>query len=331
MGYLVKQADRAPAVTAPVPVDESLPRACVIGAGSSGIAAAKQLYLAGIPFDCFERGHDVGGNWVFDNSNGSRPATRASRSTPRARGWPTPTSRCPSDYPPYARHDQVAAYFDAYVDHFGFRDTITFGTTVEEVTRAADGRWDVRITGPDGTETRTYDAVLVANGHHWDARWPEPAYPGRLRRRADARPRLPLPRPARRARRRRGGRRQLRDGHRGRVLLRGAHDDVVGAPHRVGAPQVLPRQAERPGSAPARLGAVVGDRAAPADRRDRRGEHDEVRTARAHAQARPVAPRAVGDGSASAWRRARSPRGPRSSGSTATASSSSTAPAPRRT
>ena len=22
------------------------------------------------------------------------------------------------------------------------------------------------------------DAVLVANGHHWDARWPEPAYPG---------------------------------------------------------------------------------------------------------------------------------------------------------
>ncbi len=26
-------------------------------------------------------------------------------------------------------------------------------------------------------ETR-YDAVLVANGHHWDARWPEPPFPG---------------------------------------------------------------------------------------------------------------------------------------------------------
>jgi cation diffusion facilitator CzcD-associated flavoprotein CzcO len=25
---------------------------------------------------------------------------------------------------------------------------------------------------------RAYDAVLVANGHHWDARWPDPAYPG---------------------------------------------------------------------------------------------------------------------------------------------------------
>ncbi|HEY0645955.1 MAG TPA: NAD(P)-binding protein, partial [Nocardioides sp.] len=70
MAYLVKQSHRAPAVTAPVPVDESLPRACVIGAGSSGIAAAKQLYLAGIPFDCFEKGHDIGGTWVYDNSNG---------------------------------------------------------------------------------------------------------------------------------------------------------------------------------------------------------------------------------------------------------------------
>jgi cation diffusion facilitator CzcD-associated flavoprotein CzcO len=25
---------------------------------------------------------------------------------------------------------------------------------------------------------REYDVVLVANGHHWDARWPEPAFPG---------------------------------------------------------------------------------------------------------------------------------------------------------
>jgi hypothetical protein len=53
MPYFVKQYHRAPPVTETVPVDESLPRACVIGAGSSGIAAAKQLYLAGVPFDCF--------------------------------------------------------------------------------------------------------------------------------------------------------------------------------------------------------------------------------------------------------------------------------------
>ncbi len=178
MAYLVKQSHRAPAVTEPVPVDDSLPRACVIGAGSSGIAAAKQLYLAGIPFDCFERGGDIGGTWVYDNSNGQSACydtLEINTSCPRMAYSDFPM---PADYPPYARHDQVHGYFEQYVDHFGFRDTITFHTTVEDVSRGADGRWDVRVTGPDGTETRTYDAVLVANGHHWDPRWPEPAYPG---------------------------------------------------------------------------------------------------------------------------------------------------------
>ncbi|HYH71882.1 MAG TPA: NAD(P)-binding domain-containing protein [Nocardioides sp.] len=178
MPYLVKQSDRAPAVTAPVPVDESLPRACVIGAGSSGITAAKHLYLAGIPFDCFEKGSDIGGTWVFENSNGQSACydtLEINTSCPRMAYSDFPM---PADYPPYARHDQVHDYFEQYVDHFGFRHTITFDTTVEDVSRAGDGRWDVRITGPDGTETRTYDAVLVANGHHWDPRWPEPAYPG---------------------------------------------------------------------------------------------------------------------------------------------------------
>ncbi len=178
MAYLVKQSHRAPAVTAPVPVDDSLPRACVIGAGSSGIAAAKQLYLAGIGFDCFEQGHDVGGNWVFGNSNGRSACydtLEINTSCPRMAFSDFPM---PPDYPAYARHDQVHAYFEHYVDHFGFRHTITFDTTVEEVSRADDGRWDVRVSGPGGAETRTYDAVLVANGHHWDARWPDPPYPG---------------------------------------------------------------------------------------------------------------------------------------------------------
>src|SRR6478735_8488926 len=178
MAYLVKQSHRAPAVTSPVPVDESLPRACVIGAGSGGIAAAKQLYLAGIPFDCFEQGSDIGGTWVLDNSNGQSACydtLEINTSCPRMAFSDFPM---PADYPPYARHDQVHAYFESYVDHFGFRHTITFDTTVEHVTHNPDGTWSVHTTGPAGERVGTYDAVLVANGHHWDARWPEPAYPG---------------------------------------------------------------------------------------------------------------------------------------------------------
>ncbi len=177
MPYVVKQRHVAPAVTDPVPTDPDLPRACIIGAGSSGLAATKALQAAGIPFDCFEQGSAIGGNWVYDNPNGVSACYETleiNTSCPRMAFSDFPM---PADYPPYARHDQVAAYFDAYVDHFALRDRITFNTTVVHVSRAASG-WDVVTKDAEGEFMRHYDAVLVANGHHWDPRWPDPAYPG---------------------------------------------------------------------------------------------------------------------------------------------------------
>ncbi len=35
---------------------DSAEKVCIIGAGSSGIAAAQVLDARGIPFDCFEKG-----------------------------------------------------------------------------------------------------------------------------------------------------------------------------------------------------------------------------------------------------------------------------------
>lgn len=181
MAYRVTKKHRAAAHTDLIEPDQSLPKACIIGAGSSGLAAAKSLYEAGVPFDCFEQGNDIGGNWRIDNSNGQSACYETleiNTSCPRMAFSDFPM---PDDYPPYASHDQVHAYFESYVDHFGFRDTITFGTRVELVTRTESGQWDVTFRDTAGThdsETRRYDAVLVANGHHWDARWPDPAYPG---------------------------------------------------------------------------------------------------------------------------------------------------------
>ncbi|MBP2414818.1 cation diffusion facilitator CzcD-associated flavoprotein CzcO [Arthrobacter stackebrandtii] len=178
MAYLVKPGDLADPLTAPVPVDESLPRTAVIGAGPSGIAAAKALHAAGIPFDCFERGSEIGGNWLLDNPNGQSACYETleiNTSGPRMAFSDFPM---PADYPPYPRHDLVHAYFERYVDHFNVRRTITFNTSVEEVSRDDDGGWLVRTAGPAGEATGRYDAVLVANGHHWDPQWPDPGYPG---------------------------------------------------------------------------------------------------------------------------------------------------------
>src|SRR3954470_18749093 len=152
-----------------------LPTACVIGAGSSGIAAAKKLKDAGIPFDCFEKSDRVGGNWVFGNRNRMSSAYRSLHiNTSRAR-MEYSDFPMPADYPDFPHHAQIAKYFDDYVDHFGFRDDISFETGVERAERGTDGVWEITL---DNGETRRYDALLVANGHHWNPRWPEPRFPG---------------------------------------------------------------------------------------------------------------------------------------------------------
>jgi dimethylaniline monooxygenase (N-oxide forming) len=154
-----------------------LPSACVIGAGSSGIAAAKALHERGVPFDCFELSDRVGGNWVFENTNGVSSAYRSLHINTSRERMEYADFPMPGDYPDFPHHTHIARYFDDYVDHFGLRERITFETGVEHAHRGSDGVWEVRLrTG----EERRYDALLVANGHHWDPRWPEPPFPGKF-------------------------------------------------------------------------------------------------------------------------------------------------------
>ena len=148
----------------------------MIGAGSSGIAALKALAERGIPVDCFEKSDRVGGNWVFANKNGMSSAyrslhTNTSRERMEYSDFPMPPS-----FPDFPHHTQIAQYFADYARHFGLIERIRFETGVQDATRdPSDGVWTVTL---DTGETRRYDALLVANGHHWDPRWPEPPYPG---------------------------------------------------------------------------------------------------------------------------------------------------------
>ncbi len=181
---------------------------CIIGAGSSGITTARVLKERGVAFDCFEAGSDIGGNWRYGNDNEMSSAYESlhintSRQMMEYAAYPMPDS-----LPDYPDHRQIAKYFDDFVDHFDLRERITFRTEVTKVepfetvagrppqeppfeTVAArppqeppldsiETRYAVTIRPRDGgePETRTYRDVIVANGHHWDARWPEPSFPG---------------------------------------------------------------------------------------------------------------------------------------------------------
>jgi len=153
----------------------ALPTVCIIGAGSSGIAGAKVLAEHGVPFDCFEASDEVGGNWAFGNANGMSSAYRSLHINTSRERMEYSDFPMPKDWPDFCHHALIKQYFNDYVDHFGIRDRITFSTAVKRAARGPDGVWEVALsTG----ETRHYDAVVVANGHHWDPRWPEPVFPG---------------------------------------------------------------------------------------------------------------------------------------------------------
>ena len=136
------------------------------------------LNARGIDFDCFEKGSEVGGNWRYENDNGMSSAYRSLHINTSRGLMAYATYPMPDDYPDYPNHFQIARYFDDYVDHFGLREKIRFGTEVKSVA-PVEGEWEVTVEDPDGkSEAHRYRAVLVANGHHWDPRWPEPPFPG---------------------------------------------------------------------------------------------------------------------------------------------------------
>ncbi len=155
----------------------SQPRVCVIGAGACGLTAAKSLQQRGIEFDCFEMGSALGGMWRINNDNGRSAAYRSLHINTSRDRMGFSDFPMPRDYPDFAHHSQILEYFEQYASRFQLRRRITFRTAVERVRPLDDGRFRVTIRPRNGSPgQRQYDAVLVANGHHWSPRSPD--FPG---------------------------------------------------------------------------------------------------------------------------------------------------------
>jgi hypothetical protein len=149
-------------------------RVAVIGAGPSGITAAKNLLQVGIHnLVVFEKGDQVGGNWVFSPklSHSSVFETThiiSSKSLSQYLDYPMP-----EDYPDYPSHKQILAYFQSYARHFGVEPYIRFNTEVVKVVKNSDDTWALTLAD---SSTETFDHLIVCNGHHWNPRYPH--YPG---------------------------------------------------------------------------------------------------------------------------------------------------------
>ena len=165
-------------------------KTCIIGAGSSGMVAAKVLKEKGLPFDCIEVGSKIGGLWRYNNDNGMSSAYKSLHINSSRREMAFSDFPMPHDYPDFPHHSHIIRYFDSYAEHFGLLDHIEFCSRVEEVTKCDDG-YEVIISRnmakhnagdgsvpyePGDVEKRFYKSVIVANGHHWAPKTAE--FPG---------------------------------------------------------------------------------------------------------------------------------------------------------
>ena len=136
-------------------------RYAVVGAGPSGLSAARALQRAGIAFDGFEASSGVGGLWDIDNPRSTMYESAhliSSRTTTEFAEFPMDAE---ADYP---GHRELIRYFRSYADHFALTEHFRFDTTVTRLD-PRDGRlWAVSVSGPDGERTEVYDGVIIANG-----------------------------------------------------------------------------------------------------------------------------------------------------------------------
>ena len=115
----------------------------MIGAGSSGLAVAKNLQDAGIPFECLEREDQLGGNWCF-----GKPASSIYQSTHLISSKKLTEYTdfpMPEEYPDYPNHRLVLAYLQDYCRRFGLDDHIRYNAAVRRVERRADQGWRVTL------------------------------------------------------------------------------------------------------------------------------------------------------------------------------------------
>ncbi|MGE0929782.1 flavin-containing monooxygenase [Peijinzhouia sedimentorum] len=148
---------------------------CIIGAGPSGITAAKNLLQAGFNnIVIFERNTKVGGNWVYSESSGHSSVFESthiisSKELSQYEDYPMP-----ADYPDYPSHAQLQAYFESYARHFGVYELIRFGVSVETAELTDSNKWHIETD--ETLSEYVFDYLFVCNGHHWNPRMP--SYPG---------------------------------------------------------------------------------------------------------------------------------------------------------
>jgi len=134
----------------------------LVGAGPTGLAAAKVLVEQRVPFQGFELHADVGGLWDIEAPRSTMYESAHLISSKRMTEFADfPMADGVADYP---SHRELKRYFHDFADRFDLRRHFRFDAEVLRAEPASDG-WDVTWRdGAGGTLTQRFAGLIVANG-----------------------------------------------------------------------------------------------------------------------------------------------------------------------
>ena len=141
-------------------------RVAVIGAGISGIAAAKVLKHNGYDVVVFEKAASPGGVWSVAYPN-VRLQNISSHYHLSDYPWPFTPDRHPTG-------EQILRYLNAAIEHFQL--DVRLQHEVLGLEEQPDG-WRLRYTNASGSHAESFGYVVISNGQYTDGKY-RPGFPG---------------------------------------------------------------------------------------------------------------------------------------------------------
>lgn len=134
----------------------------ILGAGWSGLLAAKYCLTEGVSILVLEEHDKVGGVWAFTQQLGRGGVMRNTQTT---------SSRCitemsdfpmPEDYPNFPSHEQIFAYLESYCTAFDLKRHIRFQSKATSVQQTNTG-WSITCSNGDQVSSRN---LVLCSGVH---------------------------------------------------------------------------------------------------------------------------------------------------------------------
>ncbi|CAK9148015.1 unnamed protein product [Ilex paraguariensis] len=171
---------------------------CVIGAGPSGLVAARELRKEGHNVVVLEQNHDFGGQWLYDpNVEGEDPLGKGTTLKVHSSLYESIRLVSPreimgySDFPflvkkgrdmrRFPSHRELFLYLKDFCEWFGLKEMLRFNVRVDYVGMwenskfGEDLKWVVRSKEKKSEKVveEIFDAVIVATGHYSQPRLPD--------------------------------------------------------------------------------------------------------------------------------------------------------------